>query len=79
MQAPIEIPAEAINPETLQSLIEGFILREGTDYGAQEVELATKIKQLQKQIQNGRIKIVFDEETQSANLITEHDWKKLQK
>ena len=34
---PIEVPREKISGEILSALIEEFILREGTDYGAVEV------------------------------------------
>ena len=33
------IPWQALEPDTLNNLIEYFVLREGTDYGEQEVSL----------------------------------------
>lgn len=36
------IPWQELTPETLENLIESYVLREGTDYGAQEK--ACKIK-----------------------------------
>ncbi len=65
----IEIPGENLDPETLTSVIESFILREGTDYGVSEVSLETKIRQVLRQIEAGEVKIVFDEESESVTLL----------
>ena len=43
----IEIPAERLPSETLSAVIEEYVLREGTDYGVQEISLQSKIKQVQ--------------------------------
>jgi uncharacterized protein len=37
------IPHRLLSPDALRGLIEAFVTREGTDYGAQEVPLATKV------------------------------------
>jgi hypothetical protein len=37
------IPHRLLRPEALRGVIEAFVTRDGTDYGAQEVPLATKI------------------------------------
>ncbi len=76
-QPPIEIPMEALSVETLHSVIESFVLREGTDYGRQEIELESKINQIKKQIQAGKVRIAFDPVSESVTLLTENDWKKL--
>lgn len=65
----IEVPAENLDQETLISVIESFILREGTDYGVSEVPLETKIRQVLRQIEAGEVKIVFDEESESVTLL----------
>ena len=75
-QPPIEIPSSALSPEILAAITESFILREGTDYGAREVELTTKKEQVQKQIFKGQVKIVFDPHTESVNLMTTQDWER---
>jgi uncharacterized protein YheU (UPF0270 family) len=64
----MDIPWQELNPETLRSLIEEFITREGTDYGVQEVSLETKVKQVHRQLELGKIKLVFDAETESCDL-----------
>jgi uncharacterized protein YheU (UPF0270 family) len=77
--APVEVPADQLPPEILNALIESFILREGTDYGVSEVGLEKKIEQVQRQIAKKDVLIIFDFESESATLITNIEWKKLQK
>ncbi|XGC79798.1 YheU family protein [Bdellovibrio bacteriovorus] len=78
LQPPVEVPLEMLSPETLQALIESYILREGTDYGAHEVALETKLKQVRTQLDKKLIKIAFDPNTESVTLLTAQEWRKLQ-
>jgi uncharacterized protein len=64
------IPVEQINTDTLGNLIEAFITREGTDYGANEVSLAEKVRQIKKQLRMGDIVVVFDAASESANIMS---------
>ena len=43
------IPHHMLSPEALRGVIEAFVTREGTDYGVQDVPLATKVLQVQQQ------------------------------
>ena len=74
---PIEIPAQSLSAETLESVIDSFVLREGTDYGKTEQSLEAKRAQVLKQIENGKVKIIFDLESESVTMMSEQDWKKL--
>lgn len=58
-------------------MLESFILREGTDYGAQELTMETKLERLTKQLDKGDVKIVFDPNSQSVTLMTKRDWQKI--
>ena len=40
------IPHRMLSPEALRGVIEAFVTREGTDYGVQDVPLATKVLQV---------------------------------
>ena len=73
---PIEVPAERLSADAVDSLIESFILREGTDYGAHEIAHATKQRQVRQQLENGDVKIVFDPDSESVTLMTKRDWLK---
>ncbi|MGI1678356.1 MAG: YheU family protein [Cellvibrionaceae bacterium] len=67
------IPHERLAPETLKSLIESFITREGTDYGFGEVSLESKVNQVTGQIQKSEVVIVFDDQSDSINLMPRED------
>jgi uncharacterized protein len=73
---PIEIPSGALSEDALKGVIENFIVREGTDYGAVEVHHETKIRQIQSQIAKGEIKIIFDPNTESVTIMTAREWDK---
>ncbi len=66
------IPFERISPDALQGLVEEFITREGTDYGWEEVTLATKVEQVKQQLRRGEVVIVFDPASESVSLLTKH-------
>tara|TARA_B110001454_G_scaffold16145_1_gene14570 strand:+ start:54590 stop:54868 length:279 start_codon:yes stop_codon:yes gene_type:complete len=78
-EIPIEITPSQLSPDALNGIIENFILREGTDYGVVEVEFEKKKSQIQKQIDRGDVKIVYDQSTETVSLLTANDFKKLQK
>ncbi len=75
-EPPIEVPMDKLSEDVVQSLIEEFILREGTDYGASEVSLDKKKEQVSKQLENDDIKIVFDPNTDSVTLMTVNQFNK---
>ncbi len=64
------IPWQALEPDTLNNLIEYFVLREGTDYGEQEVSLADKVGQVRAQLERGEVLLQFSELHDSVTLIT---------
>jgi len=66
----IEIPPDQLDPETLHAVIEAFVLREGTNYGAQDVSLEKQIAQVRQQLDQRAVKLVFDPESESCSLIT---------
>jgi len=55
--------------DTLIALVESFILREGTDYGDDEVSLDEKTEQIIKQIHSGKIVIVYSELHETCDLL----------
>lgn len=64
----IEVPVASLSAETLNAVIESFILREGTDYGSVEVSLETKIRQVRTQIEKRDVILVFDIESETVTL-----------
>ena len=69
MSEPIRIPPDALDPATLQALVEEFVTREGTDYGAHEVPTSVKVERALAAVESGRVVIVFDERLNSATLV----------
>ena len=63
------IPWQEIERETLNNLIEHFVLREGTDYGAEEVSLSDKVAAVLRQLQRGEAVIVFSELHETVNIM----------
>ena len=65
-----EIPPDQLNPEILQAIIEEFINREGTDYGAEELSLEQKVEQVKARLQAGTAVIAFDPVSESCTLLS---------
>lgn len=63
------IPIDALDKETLHNLIESFVLREGTDYGSDEVSLDDKIAQVLTQLKSGKVVIVYSELHETVNIL----------
>ena len=63
------IPWQDIESETLNNLIEHFVLREGTDYGQEEVSLADKVAAVQRQLQRGEAVIDFSVLHETINIM----------
>lgn len=62
------IPWQDLEPETLDNIVESVILREGTDYGVEEVSLAQKKAQLLAKIRNGSAVVVWSELHESIDI-----------
>lgn len=68
--APVRVPPDDLEPDTLRTVIESFVLREGTDYGLHETSLENKVAQVLMQLRRGEAHITFDPASQSVNLVT---------
>lgn len=62
------IPYEQLKPETLKSIIEEFVTREGTEYGLEDVSLDTKVDQVIAQLKAGKAEINYDPKMQSCSI-----------
>ncbi|HAU5007878.1 YheU family protein [Proteus mirabilis] len=63
------IPWQELSTETLDNLIESFVLREGTDYGMQEKTLEQKVADVKKQLVSGEAVLVWSELHESVNIM----------
>ncbi len=71
--AAVIVPYEQLEPETLNNLIEEFVTRDGTDYGAVEVPLETKISRVLNQLKSKKVVIVFDHDTETCTILRSDD------
>ncbi len=63
------IPWQDLAPETLDSLIESFVLREGTDYGEHERSLEQKVNDVKRQLKSGDVVLVWSELHETVNIM----------
>ncbi|WP_061706953.1 YheU family protein [Pseudenterobacter timonensis] len=69
------IPWQDLAPETLDNLIESFVLREGTDYGEQERSLEQKVDDVKRQLQRGEVVLVWSELHESVNIMPRNQFR----
>lgn len=63
------IPLAELSTDILDAIIEDFILREGTEYGAEDVSKESKIAQVKKQLEQGSAVLVYSELHESVNIL----------
>lgn len=63
------IPWQDLDPETLDNLIESFVLREGTDYGEHERSLEQKVSDVKRQLKSGDVVLVWSELHETVNIM----------
>ena len=65
----IIIPHDRLSQGALQGLIEEFVTREGTDTGYTDGSLEDNIEMVIRQLKRGDVFIVYDEATETANIV----------
>ena len=65
----VEVPHAQLAPEVLRRLIEEFVTRDGTDYGAIERTLAEKVAIVERQLEAGEVAIVVDAESETVDIV----------
>ncbi|EHN8769128.1 YheU family protein [Enterobacter hormaechei] len=63
------IPWQDLSPDTLDNLIESFVLREGTDYGEHERSLGQKVSDVKRQLKSGDVVLVWSELHETVNIM----------
>ena len=69
------IPWQDLAPETLENLIESFVLREGTDYGEHERTLEDKVADVKQQLKSGEVVLVWSELHETVNLMPRNQFR----
>ncbi len=63
------IPYKDLEPDTLTGIIREFVLREGTEYGEDDVPLAKKVAQVKEQLANSSAFLVYSELHDTVNIL----------
>ncbi len=67
------VPWDKLSPAVLSGVIEEFVTREGTEYGANDVALETKVLQVRRQLEKGDIVVLFDGKSETVNLVPKRE------
>lgn len=70
----IEVPWQELASDVLNALVEEFVTRDGTDYGAEEIDTSRKVEQVIAGIKNKRWLIVFDTDLEQCNIVDRETW-----
>jgi uncharacterized protein YheU (UPF0270 family) len=65
---PVVVPHTALAADVLKALVESFVLREGTDYGEQELTLDDKVSRVIRELARGKAQILFDPDTGTVHI-----------
>ena len=65
----IDVPYERLDPETLRNVIQEFVTRDGADWGETGCTLEDKVGQVMQQLRSRKVKIVFDLNSETTNIV----------
>ena len=66
---PVEVPHTELAPSTLRAVVESFVLREGTDYGAQDASFDRKVADVMRQLERREAVIIYDPGSDSIDIV----------
>ena len=65
----MKIPYTELSQEALLGVMDAFILREGTDYGHEEITIDQKRSRVLSKLQSGEAEIVFYQESDHIDIV----------
>jgi uncharacterized protein YheU (UPF0270 family) len=65
----VDVPFDALNPETLRNLVEEFVTREWSEMSDSGYSLEDKVEQVLRQLREKKVKVVFDLTSNTANIV----------
>ena len=68
------IPISELESDTLRSIAESFVLREGTDYGEVEASFEDKVDEVIASLKSGEAVLVYSELHDSVNIRQKDDY-----
>ena len=72
----VEVDHRRLSAEARRGLIEELITREGTEYGHVEFSLEEKVEHVERQLESGEARVVYDTVEESANIVLSKNLKK---
>lgn len=63
------MPSDELNEDALRAVVESFVNREGTDYGAVERTLEEKVADVMRQLEAGDARLVFDPASEGIQIL----------
>jgi uncharacterized protein len=72
---PVDVPYTELSETALRAVIEAFVLREGTEYGAKDVSLDRKVADVLRQLERGEAQIVFDPRAETVDIVVKRPWR----
>lgn len=66
----ITIDFKMLNTEILDNLISQIVLREGTDYGIEEIPFEVKKHQLLQRLQKGEAVIIYNAQEDQCDIVS---------
>jgi uncharacterized protein YheU (UPF0270 family) len=65
----VVVPLDRINPDTLRKMVEEFVTREWSALVDTDCTFEDKIEQIIQQLNDDRIKVVFDLTSETCNIV----------
>ena len=65
----VVVPLERISPDTLQRLVEEFVTREWSELADEGYTLDVKVKQVLRQLRDGKALVLYDVISESCNIV----------
>lgn len=63
------IPYTKLSPKSLRGLMQEFVTRPGTDTGYTAGSLEDSVEKVMKQLRLGDVFVVYDDQTETANIV----------
>ncbi|MGO2233364.1 hypothetical protein B6N13_11030 [Marinomonas sp. UCMA 3892] len=67
------IPYDSLTPDTLETILDDIVSRDGTDYGDYDLSAAQKREQALRALQRGEAVLLFDTESETIKMIPKSD------
>ncbi len=72
------IPISEVSADILKAIAESYVLREGTEYGAEDFSLEYKVEQVIQQLHAGDALLMYSELHESVDIITRQQYQDMQ-